>query len=116
MCCLEEVERISFIQENRKFREIVGMSLGEYLDAPTKSQKSMIVNKIVNDAIKQGARFLEQVSSSKSWRDVGIKRLRDKVRAHNCDFGPQHEVSCYSHSCLLKVKRQILISGRLVMH
>jgi hypothetical protein len=65
---------------NRQFRELVGMSLGEYLDAPTKSQKSMIVNRIVNEAMKQGARFLEQANNSKCWRDVGVKRLRDKVR------------------------------------
>jgi hypothetical protein len=66
---------------NKRFRELVGMSLGEYLDAPTKSQKSMIVNRIVNEAMKQGARFLEQQANrSKCWRDVGVKRLRDKVR------------------------------------
>ena len=65
---------------NKRFRELVGMSLGEYLDAPTKSQKSMIVNRIVNEAMKQGARFLEQANKSKCWRDVGVKRLRDKVR------------------------------------
>jgi hypothetical protein len=80
MCCLEEVELIFYHPGNRQFREIVGMNLGAYLDAPKKSQKSMVVNRIVNEALSQGARFLEQESISKSWYDVGVKRIRNKVR------------------------------------
>jgi hypothetical protein len=71
---------------NRQFREVVGMNYGAYLNAETKSQKSIIVNKIVNEALAQGARFLEQDSNSKLWYDIGVKRVRDKVRGTQLRF------------------------------
>ena len=64
---------------NIQFRHAVGINLGAYLDASKKSQKSRVVNKIVDEALAQGVRFLEQDSDSKLWYDVGFKRARDKV-------------------------------------
>ena len=68
---------------NRQFREIVGKSLGAYLDAPTRSQKSKIVKMIANEALEQGARFLKRESKSKSWYVAGVKVAQNKVSGTN---------------------------------
>jgi hypothetical protein len=97
---------------NKQFREIVGKSLGAYLDAPTRIQKSKIVKLIANEALEQGARFLKQEKKSNVWYVAGLKDAQDKVSMTHVLSGCLQSSS--STHCL-KVKSQILISGRLVM-
>jgi hypothetical protein len=97
---------------NKQFREIVGKSLGAYLDASTRTQKSKIVKNITNEALEHGARFLKQERKSKVWYIAGLKLAREKVRRAQVVFGLQNESSAHR----LKVKSQTLISGRLVTH
>lgn len=70
---------------NRQFREIVGKSLGAYLDAPTRTQKSKIVKKITIEALENGARFLKQRGKSKSWYVAGQELAKNKVRRNTFD-------------------------------
>jgi hypothetical protein len=56
---------------NRQFREVVGMNYGAYLYAETKSQKSIIVNKIVNEALAPGAR----ISGTRQQFEIMVRAL-----------------------------------------
>jgi hypothetical protein len=102
---------------NVQFREIVGHNLGVYLDASSskKNQKTMIINRIANEAMGKGVRFLARKSNSKPWYVIGENKVRDKVSTTGhiniknwpvpAMIGSQN--TSYSH---------ILISNRLLMH
>jgi hypothetical protein len=72
---------------NRQFREVVGMNYGAYLYAETKSQKSIIVNKIVNESVSTGCRdFWNKTAIRNYGTSIGVKRVRDKVRGTQLRF------------------------------
>jgi hypothetical protein len=74
---------------NKKFREIVGNSIGTYLMAKRKSEKSKIVIAIADEVMKTGARFLKRKGKGKDWYEGGFNLARQKVcmfLSHQCHF------------------------------
>ena len=64
---------------NKKFREIVGNTIGIYLRAKRKSEKSKIVIAIADEVMKTGARFLKRKGKGKDWYEGGFNLARQKV-------------------------------------
>ena len=70
-----------FHEGNAKFREVVGKHLEDYLNAPTRPQKSQIVKDIADKILGQGSRFLRKKGKhDKWWYDGGVATARAKVR------------------------------------
>lgn len=75
-----------FHEGNAKFREIVGVNLGTYLNATSRSEKSAIVRTIADEVLRQGARFLlRKKGDGMRWYDGGVVTARAKVRVCVCD-------------------------------
>jgi hypothetical protein len=72
--------RTNFFHEgNKRFREIVGQNLQQYLTALSRSEKSRIVKGIAQQTYAQGARFLKQDKDTSDWYKAGILAAQEKV-------------------------------------
>jgi hypothetical protein len=64
---------------NKKFRQIIGNTIGTYLMAKRKSEKSKIVLAIAEEVMETGARFLKRKETEKEWYEGGLDLARQKV-------------------------------------
>jgi hypothetical protein len=64
---------------NRQFKELVNGFLQQYGDAPSKADKSRVVQAVVETVQKKGSRFLKRDQASGKWYEIGSSETRSKV-------------------------------------
>ena len=64
---------------NRKFRDIVENHLQQYADAPSKAEKSRIVEAVVSAVKEGGGRFVKKDDISGKWHPINAVETRAKV-------------------------------------
>jgi hypothetical protein len=70
---------------NVTFRQLIQSQVDSYIRAPSKAEKSAIVNAIVEDLRRNGCKFLKQEKNPQDggmtmiWYDMGDAQARDKV-------------------------------------
>jgi len=64
---------------NVNFREIIRSNVSQYIEAPTKKEKTKVVCSIVNELRNRGSMFLREDDSSGKWYDIGDAQAREKV-------------------------------------
>jgi hypothetical protein len=64
---------------NRRFKELVHDFLQQYANAPSKADKSRVVESVVETVQKKGGRFLKRDESSGKWHEIGPSETRSKV-------------------------------------
>jgi hypothetical protein len=64
---------------NLNFRNFIQSKTDEYMAAPSKTDKTAIVCKIVEDMRGQGCKFINQDEKTGRWFDIGDAQAREKV-------------------------------------
>ena len=64
---------------NQRFKQVVQDNLQRYGDAPTKADKSRVVESVVTTIQKLGGRFVKKDESSGNWYQIGPRDARSKV-------------------------------------
>jgi hypothetical protein len=99
---------------NQRFKEVVQDNLQRYDDAPTKADKSRVVESVVTTIQKLGGRFVKQEVSSGDWYQIGPRDARSKVAhairdhlatATSCKRGLDDEEPTASKKSNKRVKR-----------
>ena len=99
---------------NQRFKEVVQDNLQRYGDAPTKADKSRVVESVVTTIQKLGGRFVKKDDSSGNWYQIGPRDARSKVAhairdhlatASSCKRGSDDEEPTDSKKSNKRVKR-----------
>jgi hypothetical protein len=64
---------------NQKFKELVREHLQQYENAPSKAEKSKIVEYVVEAVQNSGGRFVKRDVTNRKWYEIGASETRSKV-------------------------------------
>lgn len=64
---------------NKRFRESITKSLGEYRKAVTRSDKAAIVQRVIDEILSSGGRFLKKNQTTGEWYQLNEQQTKEKV-------------------------------------
>ena len=64
---------------NKRFRERINATIKNYIDAPNRYEKSLVVHGVVEQIQASGGRFLKYDDKSGSWYELSSAQMKEKV-------------------------------------